>query len=178
MAKISRAQVSRYFSEGDKGSSTKARGHALENLICYLFPTIPGVEIYARNTLNTFETEEIDVAFWNEQLRTGLHFLPYVILTECKNWSQRVGSQEIAYFASRLKNRGCEYGILIATNGIAGSPEMLTAAGFEIAAALIQGQRILVLTRAEIEALTTSQQLVALLKRKICELVVSGTTLA
>jgi hypothetical protein len=30
-----------------------------------------------------------------------LPFLPNVILAECENWSQAVGSQELSYFASR-----------------------------------------------------------------------------
>jgi hypothetical protein len=47
-----------------------------------------------------------------------------------------------------------------------------------MATALREGQRIMVITRDELEGLSHSRQLSTLLKRKICELVVSGTTLA
>jgi hypothetical protein len=149
----------------------------MEDLICHLFLSVPGIEIAQRNALNSFKTEEVDVALWNRCILGGLPFLPNVILAECKNWSQAVGSQEVAYFATRLRNRGCDHGILIAASGITGIPAELTRAHYEMAMALSQGQRILVLSRNELENLTHSSQLVALLKRKICELVVSGTSL-
>jgi len=177
MAAISQRRISAYFAIGLNGATTTTQGRALENLVCYLFLKIPGIEIAKRNALNVFNTEEVDVALWNRALPTGVPFLPTVILIECKNWSHSVGSQEIAYFATRLRNRGCDYGILVAANGITGIPEDLTHAHFETATALSQGKRILVVTRAEIELLAHSRELVALLKQKICDLVVSGTTL-
>jgi hypothetical protein len=151
------------------------KGKALENFVCYLFPLIPGVEIAERNALNAFQTEEVDVALWNNRHRRGLYFLPNLLLVECKNWSNPCGSQEVAYFVNRLKQRGCDHGVLVAANGITGVAEDLTRAHFEIATALAAGIRVLVVTPAELENLSSSDDLVILFKKKLCQLVVSGT---
>ncbi len=177
MAAISRRRVSALFRDGLNGGTTTEQGRILEDLICYVFSRVSGISIFKRNILNVFDTEEIDVAFWNDRLITGLPFLPNVLLVECKNWHNPVGSQEVSYFANRLRNRGCDFGILVATNGITGTASDLTAARFQMATALREGQRIMVITREELEELSHSRQLSTLLKRKICELVVSGTTL-
>jgi septum formation inhibitor-activating ATPase MinD len=177
MSRISQRRVQGYFAAGLRVGTTTAQGKALESLICYLFSTIPGIEELTPNVMNVFETEEVDVSFWNNQLKNGLHFLPTVVLAECKNWNHAVGSQEVSYFASRLRHRGCDYGVLVAANGITGDPADLTNAHYQMATALAEGQRILVLTKDEIEALTHSDQFVGLLKKKICALVVSGTSL-
>jgi len=151
------------------------KGRALEDFICYLFPIVPGVEIAERNALNAFDTEEVDVALWNDRDRRGLYFLPNLLLVECKNWSKPCGSQEVSYFVSRLQKRGCDHGLLIAANGITGVADDLSRAHFEIATALAAGIRVLVVTPVELENLTSSDELVVLLKKKLCQLVVSGT---
>jgi len=143
--------------------------------MCYVIGAIPGIEVFKRNELNVFDTEEVDVAFWNGQAADGLHFLPNVLLVECKNWSRSVGSQEVSYFAERLRHRGCDHGILVAANGITGCPEELSRAHYEVAMALASGQRILVLTRSDLEAARTTAAIVQKLKGRLCELVVSGT---
>jgi len=67
-------------------SEHSGAGRALEDLICYVTGLIPGVAITHRNELNAFDTEEIDVAIWNDGAADGLFFLPNIILVECKNW--------------------------------------------------------------------------------------------
>jgi len=44
-----------------------------------------------------------------------------------------------------------------------------------VSKALADGVRMILLTRAEIEVLTDSDELVKMVKRKLCELIVSGT---
>lgn len=155
--------------------TTPEKGRALEKLIAFLFAVVPGVEIVACNTLNAFGTEEVDVALWNNKDVLGFHFLPDIILVECKNWTHPCGSQEVAYFISRLRQRGCNHGILIASSGITGVPEEITRAHFQIATALTNGVRVIVITLQELLQLTNSDELVTLLKKKLCQLVVSGT---
>jgi hypothetical protein len=58
---------------------------------------------------------------------------------------------------------------------VTGVPEDLTRAHFEIATALAAGIRVIVLTPADIRNLKDTRQLVDLLKRKLCQLIVSGT---
>lgn len=175
MAHIPQSQLRAGLARISTPASVNEKGRALEDFICFLFPHIPGVEITQRNALNAFQTEEVDVALWNARHPQGLYFLPHLLLIECKNWSSACGSQEVAYFVNRLRNRGCDHGILLATNGITGVAGDLTRAHFEVATALADGIRVLVVTTADIEGFTNSDQLVALLKTKLCQLVVSGT---
>lgn len=175
MARIPRVQFRNLLQQVNTAATTNEKGRALENLIAFLFPVIPGVEIAERNALNAFATEEVDIALWNNREASGIHFMPNIILVECKNWSNACGSQEVSYFVGRLRQRGCDHGILIATNGITGIAEDLTRAHFEIATALTGGVRVVVITLDELTQLSTSQEIVALLKKKLCQLVVSGT---
>ena len=175
MAPYSRKRVSEFFQKSNEASTMLEKGQALENLICYVFQKVPGVIVTRRNEMNAFGTEEIDVAFWNEKHPGGFYFLPHIIIAECKNWSKPVGSQEVGYFNQRLQNRGLDYGILIAANGITGSGPELKRAHYEITMALSRGLHIIILTIEEIQALSTTRDLVRLLKEKLCELAVSGT---
>lgn len=175
MGAILQSRISAYFDEGANGTTTIDQGRVLENLVCYLFESTPGITVTERNVLNAFHTEEVDVAFWNDPHRRGLRFLPHVLLVECKNWSRPVGSQEVAYFVRRLRNRGLDFGLLVSTRGVSGSPADLTDAHYEIATALKDGVRVVVIDRSEIEQLFHSDALVRLIKRKLCMLAVRGT---
>jgi hypothetical protein len=71
------------------------RAKLFEDLTCYVFDKIPDIAISQRNVLNTVESEEIDVVFWNEHHSRGLKSLEAYLLVECKNWSSAVGSAEV-----------------------------------------------------------------------------------
>jgi predicted Mrr-cat superfamily restriction endonuclease len=105
----------------------------------------------------------------------GLYFLPNIILVECKNWSQPVGSEEVNWFDSKLKRRCQAFGILVAANGVTGNSQKIQAAHEIIRAALSEGRQLIVITRSEIEDLKNSADLVKLIQDKLCELVASGT---
>jgi len=62
-------------------------------------------------------------------------------------------------------------------NGVTGNANDLTAARFEIATALKERIRVIVLRRGELEALHTPADLVVLLKQKTLELIATGTTI-
>jgi len=174
MARYSSPKVGGLLRRGNTATTTTEKGRILEDLICYIFGKVPGMPITERNTMNVFETEEIDVAFWNDRSERGFHFLPHVILVECKNWSRPVGSAEVAYFVKKLENKGLDFGILVAANGITGSSTDSTRANFEVSMALARGIRLIVITRDEIESLAETDDLVALLKVKLCKLALSG----
>jgi hypothetical protein len=175
MPEIPHDVIKTYFELGDRAKTTLQKGRALEDLVCYLFEQVPGISTGKRNTLNTFESEEIDIAFWNRMDASGFYFLPNIILVECKNWSQPVGSEEVNWFDAKIKRRGQRFGILIAANGITGNLQRVEAAHEIIRVALSEGRQIVVITRVEIEALRSTEQLVQLMQEKLCELVVSGT---
>ncbi len=175
MGVIRQQRVQEFFLRGFSSDTTTDQGRALEDLVSYLFEAVPGIAVTERNVVNAFHTEEVDVAFWNDQHRRGLWFLPTTLLIECKNWSRPVGGGEVAYLVRRLQNRGLDLGFLVATGGVTGSPIDLTDAHFEIATALKDGIRVVVIDRAEIEQLAHSDDLVRLVKRKLCMLAARGT---
>ena len=175
MTAIDRARVVSLLAAGDAATTTTAKGRALEDLIAYLFELIPGITVTARNELNSFSAEEIDVAFWNEGDPLGLRMFDHLILVECKNWSVPAGYPELAVFHDKLQSRGRPLGIFVAASGITGDPVSLTAAHSVLARALAQGREILVLTRGEIEKLNDTDEFVRVLKRKRAQLAVSGT---
>lgn len=175
MARYSQNTIATHLNAGNNGATNAIKGKAFEDLVCYLFQQIPGIEITQRNALNNFDTEEIDVALWNEKRPKGLYFLPHIVLVECKNWSSPVSSIEVNWFATKLENRGRDYGILIANNGITGVGGDLTAAHSIVANHLARGRHLIVINRAEISQLQDTQDLIKLIKQKLCILTVSGT---
>lgn len=175
MPTIPAIQFRTLFDQAANAATSHDKGRAFEDLICELFSCVPGIEIAERNTLNVFGAEEVDVALWNEKASNGFYFLPHLVLVECKNWDNPVGAQEVAYFVARLQQRGCDHGFLVAANGITGDPGNLTRAHFELATALARGIRVIVLTRDEIEQTLHTDDLVKLIKKKLCQLTVSGT---
>lgn len=177
MAAISKRIIQKYFKRGDNASTTTEQGKALEDLVCYIFQKLPGITVTRRNKKNTFHTEEIDVAFWNDQHPNGVPFLPNVILVECKNWSKAVGSEQVNWFDSKLKNRGLSFGILIATNGITGNSQDITDAHSVIANALRDSRQLIVISKNELLSLSSTVDLVLLIKEKLCDLAVQGTAL-
>ena len=109
---------------------------------------MPGVSVTVRNTLNAFQAEEIDVAFWNEGEPGGLRMFDHILLVECKNWSAPAGYPELAVFNDKLASRGRPMGIFVAAAGITGNAAGLTAAHEVLSRALGQGREIIVLTPA------------------------------
>jgi hypothetical protein len=174
MANYSQQIIGGHFNNCDNGASNQVRGKAYEDLACYIFETVPGVDIVMRNEKNVFQTEEIDVAIWNDRTADGLHFLPNLFLIECKNWSHPVSSIEVSWFCHKLESRGLDFGILISNHGITGNAEDLTAAHSIVANHLSKKRRMIVIDRQEINNLNTTDELVALIKMKLCLLAVAG----
>ena len=102
----------------------------------------------------------------------GLWFLPDRILVECKNWTTRVGSAEVSWFDAKLRRRGPSgrFGILFAASGVTGDPNDHTAAKDVIDQALADGREIIVITSDDLISLTSSDDLVQLLKIKLTRL--------
>jgi hypothetical protein len=175
MPAYSRAQIRKLLRAADTAVTSDGKGKAFEDLVCYLFEKIPGITISQRDVLNRFESEEVDIAFWNEQHPRGLKSFDAFLLVECKNWSSSVGCSAVRDFIGKLRNRGLDFGILVAANGVTGSPVDGDAAHQEVSLALAAKIRIIVITRAEIESLKTSDELVRMIRTKVCQLLASGT---
>lgn len=175
MATLSSRRIAEFLLVAQNGISTVQQGRSLEDLVCYVFSKMPGITITHRNQLNTFHSEEIDVALWNEKRRGVFDFLPNVIMVEAKNWSRPVGSTEVSWFDQKLRNRGLAFGILVALRGVTGKAEDQTAAHQVIASSLRDQRRIILITADDLLNLRDTGSLVGLVKQKLCELAVAGT---
>ena len=161
MPAIDQNAVAAFIHAGQNAQTTTAKGRALEDLICYLFGLVPGISITRRNVMNVFNTEEIDVALWNEKHPDGIPFIQEIILVECKNWSNPVGSSEVSWFDAKLRSRGLDFGLLVAVHGITGDAHDLTAAHHVIAGALRERRRLIVATTQEITLYSSSKKVIA-----------------
>lgn len=175
MTVIDRERIAKFFAAGEAATTMTERGRALEDLIAYLFELIPGITVTARNEMNVFDAEEIDVAFWNEEDPDGLRNFDCLLLVECKNRAGAATYQDVAVFYDKMQSRGRRLGIFVAAAGITGKPTGPTAAHSVLARALSYGHEIIIITRSEIEQLCDASELVRLLKQKRAQLIVSGT---
>ena len=168
MPSLSPNRIRREFRRGDLALNAHGRGQALEDLTKYLFRRIPGVRFSDKDVITAMGSEEIDLVFWNDGINGGLSFLPNVLIFECKNWHEPVNSAAVSFFIQKVTSRHLEYGFIIAANGITGNAQDVTAAHAQIETAFLQNKiRTIVLTRREIENLTSTEALVHLIQDKI-----------
>lgn len=146
------------------------KGRKLEALIRDLFCSLDGITLEGEDVVNAYWSEEIDLIFWNDR-RSGLLFLDCPLIVECKAWSKAVSGREVRYFATELKDKGRSNGVFIALNGVTGNFEDLTAAFFHLAAAMIGGVTVLVITGEELAALTDAEELATVFRRKLLQMV-------
>jgi len=138
--------------------------------------SIPGVKLEARNVYDKYFDQEIDLIFSNDPTHSGLFFLPSIIAFECKNLAEPVSKNEITLFARKLKNKGITLGMVVARSGVTGKESKGTYAYGEIQRQLHDGCQILVITGQDLEKITNTNQIVAMLKDKVCNLVIPVRT--
>jgi hypothetical protein len=171
MAAYDPAVIKGYLAIVDTPPTNAAKGKAFEDLACYLLSGIPGITITARNEMNTFATEEIDVACKNENDPAGLGALVDFFLVECKGWTDAVNSEQVSWFLTKIRHRGVRFGILIAANGVTGLPEHLSRANFLVGVEMATfGIKMVIVTREEIEKLTSGEDFARLIIQKVCTL--------
>lgn len=175
MAAYAPAVIQGFLAVVDNPPTNAAKGKAFEDLACYLLSGIPGIRITARNEMNTFATEEIDVACKSENDPAGLGGLADFFLVECKGWTDAVNSEQVAWFLTKIRHRGVRFGILIAANGITGEPEHLSRANFLVGVEMATvGIKMVIVTREEIERLMSGEEFAKLIIQKVCTLHASG----
>ncbi len=171
----SQEEIISFIDAGKNATTSIEKGQALENLVCYILEKIPGVEIHDIDSMNFHLTEEIDIAVWNDQESDGLKSFPIIILVECKNLDGNIPTRDVAYFITKIRNKGLDFGILIASNGITGSQDNSTRAHFEIPLALREGIRVIIINLEEISVLRNTDDLIRLIKQKVCSLYLKGS---
>ncbi len=140
------------------------KGRKLEDLVQYLLSTVPGLEIQARDFRGP--SEEVDLVVWNQSHDTVFSDWDSVIFVECKNWSSRIGVPEVVVFIDRLRRAGLRNGLLVARNGVTGTAR--TDARLLLGETLRDHIRIVVITLAELGAISSLHEFLDLCKRKYC----------
>lgn len=169
--KISAAKRNSILKKCSSGT-VQARGRAFEDLLIYLFSKIRGISHSTRNTHNLFNSEEIDVAFFNNQ--EDLFFIDFFVLVECKNWSRPVGSSVVVDFIDKLRARKLKYGILFAANGVTGDPADLTSAHHKMARALEEGITVIVIKQSDIQNVTNGLEIVEVIRSRLMDYASKG----
>lgn len=168
------ARITQLIAAVDAAQTANQKGDTFEALAKYLFEHLDGVEVTGQDV--ALPAEEIDLVLWNAQREDVLRPWEAVILVECKNWSAAVGAPALDSFIAKMRRRGLKTGIFIAANGVTG--QFLTGDGNDvgaigiIGAALQEGIRVVVLTMADIRAITSLDEIRRLLKLRYCGLYV------
>lgn len=171
MARYSNAHIRQLLHESDTAATADLKGDKLEQLVKYLFERVPGVSFFEKNVLDGPRAHELDVVFINDQRTSPLYFLDFAIITECKNTANRLSSDGVGWFVTKLRARGATKGILISLSGITGVADGVSNAHSEVLDALnAHGISVLLLDRQEVENLSNTDELVTQLQRKILRL--------
>ena len=172
MPAIPNTRILQFLSVISKSSSPNEQGFALEELLCNLFKKIPGLSITKRNEDRKFDGKDIDIIIWNDQKSDGFYFLPNILSISARRWLEKIGREHISWFISRLKERGLSFGILVAMNGLVEDEEERSLVRQQISSALNDERQIVILKGLDFEKINSTEQIVTLVKEKLCELAV------
>lgn len=155
-------EVKRLLEESDQAPTATARGEKYEELLAYVFDSIPD-SLVVRNKRNFFGAEQIDLAVSHGG---GFPGLPDKFLVECKNYGDPVDSKAVGYFLFICLSRSVELAIVAAAEGLTGNADDMTYAHSLALAASALGCRLVVLTTADLLSLATIDDLRELLRRR------------
>lgn len=110
------AQLERLWADVRVETDRNRKGRLLEDLLELLFRLVPGFVVTARRR---GADEEFDLIVRNESTDPLWSKESALILIECKNWSSRVGPDELDRFVSKLERRygRAKLGFFVAANG-------------------------------------------------------------
>jgi hypothetical protein len=171
MARISASRIQALLAAIDGAPNTDVKGDKLEELAQYMFAKLRGVDFLQRNILDGARAHELDVAFWNNIPVSSIPFVEALLVVECKAKAAPASSADVGWFIRKLQDRGLRIGILVALAGITGASDGQSNAHSEVLNAMVRdGIRVLVLSRSELEAMTSTEELADVLKRKYLRL--------
>lgn len=152
----------------DAAKGSHARGAALENLVEYVFLSVPSVALYARDVKDENGAQEVDLVFSHYHHLSGIPVLDVTIIIECKNEKRRTSAAQVREFGSKLRSRNMGIGIFVTAAGLSGTPGR--AAHAAIRDELHERVSIIVVTARELAGLKVPSDLARLLTRRLNEL--------
>lgn len=179
MPQYSRNRIIDYLNRSDNALSSDAKGDIFEELVIYLFTKCCGIRLVDRNILDSTGSREFDIALGNNRAFSPFDYLDPIIICECKNEINPIGSDNVRDFVQKLRTSGANNGIIISSNGISGQihGNNRNATSAVIDAMTMDRIKIIILTRAEILTLSTTDNLSNLIWEKFSQLTLRRTTL-
>ncbi|PND18347.1 hypothetical protein CN934_28325 [Ensifer sp. MMN_5] len=177
MVAIAQQDIIDHLAAGDAGN-TDQKGKALEGVVEQTMCLIDGVGLIDRNVEDVPESLEIDLILYNHQVKgSGLPFLPPLLIVECKNWAAPVNAATLRAFTSKVHRMKLKFGLLVAANGITGNADDVTAAHAHLRDVFNRDDEIiLVITRAELCGVASTEELGALLRKKYGRFIMGMTS--
>jgi hypothetical protein len=150
------------------GINTTAKGRKLQDLTEYILSAVPSVRIEARNKLDAARTGELDLWLRHDPRMSGFPFADLLVPVECKNEKEPASADEISRFAGKIRDTGGFDGLLVAAEGLAGSPG--NSGHQQVTKELSRQTRIIVITRDDISRFQSTDDLMVLLQERYTEL--------
>jgi len=172
MTNISQTKINQILSLIKKSESIEEQRYAMKSLITDVLEKIPGVSVTERNGSNNSKENEIKIVCWNEQPTDGLYFFPSILAIGAIKWLDPVGSDHIKWFVGNMKKMGLSCGILFTVDNLTEDDVEREDTRKLISIALSDEREVVILDGSDLEKLTSSKQLVSLIKEKLCELAV------
>ena len=173
MTKISQLKISQILSLIRKSESIEEQQYAMKWLMTNVLEKIPGLSVTEKNGSKESKENEIKIVCWNEQHSDGLYFFPSILAVGAINWLDPVSSNHIKWFVSNMKKMGLSCGILFAIGKLTEDDVERSDTRDLISKALGDEREVIILDGSDLEKLTSSERLVALIKEKLCELAVA-----
>jgi hypothetical protein len=163
MAGLTNAEVLRMLALAEASTNNAhQRGQLFEQLLKYIFEAVPASRV-ATNVTSFFGAEQIDLAVSN---RGAFPALPERFLVECKNYSAPLDSKSVGYFLFICLSRKSDLAVVVASSGLTGNLDELTHAHSLAQTASALGCKLIVITRKDIIALTSEDDLIDLLEER------------
>jgi len=178
MARYNRNTIRDFLNRSDNAPTADAKGDIFEDLVIYLFTRCRGVRLVDRNILDSTGSREFDVALGNNRMLSPFDYLDPIIICECKNEANPIGSDNVRDFHQKLRTSGANNGIIVSSSGISGQirGHNRNATSAVIDAMTMDRIKIIVVTRAEILTLAMTDDLNNLIWEKFSQLTLRRAT--
>jgi hypothetical protein len=171
-------KIARRLAEGDVALTTEAKGAALEDVVNWIFCSLPGLRVLRHDFTDARGSSEIDLLLMNDRRFTPVPFLSDYVLVECKNWAKRVNSATVRDFIGKLRTSHLDVGILVAANGVTGDAADRTAPNDTIRQVFDrEDMKIIVIKRSDLEAFRSQEQIVVFLQQRFAAAILRSSSI-
>lgn len=163
------ATITDAWERSDQSDSPYDRGLILEELVQYLFGSLPGLSFWRSRHVTNNGDAEFDVCFHNDIRVSLFPFAEPAMVVECKNTDSPIGSAEVRNFIAKMEDVALSWAFMVSARGVTGDHNGQRHARAVIQQARTRRVNLLVITRADIEGLQSAQGFANLVRDKIMQ---------